>query len=190
MLTPFRRMVEDLSIGRAEGLARARLPKSGSEFAGGTPARLPGAARGRLRLEVAGGEVLAHLLMSGLNEPGIVEDLLDLGRRGVTADVLFLNYVLKMRPIADAVADVLEDLPLPLVVVRAAKELVPEASFLFVHDPSSTLADNAGLPFPKCIQSTTHHTGRTRNPPLPGGQSVQRLSRYAVYRPLVHGNGA
>src|SRR5215210_4048207 len=43
----------------------------------------------RLRLEAAGGEVIAHLLVGGLYEPRIVEELLDLVGRGVAADVLF-----------------------------------------------------------------------------------------------------
>ena len=43
---------------------------------------------GSLRVEAAGGEVVAHLLVGGLYEPRIVGELLGLLGGGVAADVL------------------------------------------------------------------------------------------------------
>src|SRR5215217_5168901 len=50
-------------------------------------ARLLSGAGGRLRVEVAGGEVTAHLLVRGLDKPRILENILDFVRGSVAADV-------------------------------------------------------------------------------------------------------
>src|SRR5215211_3687737 len=87
----------------------------------------------RFGVEISGGEILPHLLVSGLDEFGVVEDFVQFGRGSVAADVLFLDHVPKMRPLADTVADVLENLPLPLKVVRTAEDLVPKRSVFLGH---------------------------------------------------------
>src|SRR5918998_2233909 len=105
---------------------RRRLP--------GVPDRpLPGAARGRLGVEVAGGKVLLHALASCLDEAGIVEYVLDLVGRGVAPDVLFPQHVPQMRTLTNPVHDVLENLPLPLGALPVAEEdLVPKRLLLFL----------------------------------------------------------
>lgn len=72
------------------------------------------AARGLVGVQPAGGEVVAQLLVGGLYELWVFEDLLDLVWGGVAADVFFLQYVPQVRPFANAVDGVLEDLALPL----------------------------------------------------------------------------
>ena len=95
---------------------------------------LPGGSGERLWAEVTGREIVAHLLVGGFDEPRVFEDPLDLIGGSVTADVLFLHYVPKMRPVADAVADVLEDFVLPLSAGSTAKEdPVQNAVLLLVH---------------------------------------------------------
>src|SRR5829696_8873910 len=109
---------------------RRRLP--------GLPDRpLPGAARGQLGVEVAGGKVLLHALASCLNEAGIVEYILDLVGRGVARDVLFPQHVPQMRALTDTVHDVLENFPLPFGALPVAEEdLVPKRLLLFLgHVP-------------------------------------------------------
>src|SRR5215203_3965857 len=109
------------------GVAGAAIPPT---------ARLMNGARERLGVEVAGGEVIVHLLVSGLYKPRVVENVLDLVGGGVAADVPFLHHVPEVRPMADAVADVLEDLPLLLGAVPVAKEHPQERSLFLSHTSS------------------------------------------------------
>ena len=78
------------------------------------------------RVELTGIELISHLLMSGLDKSGVAKDLLNLGLGGIALDILFLEYIRQRCPLSNTVADVLKDLVLSLVVVRAAEEFVPD----------------------------------------------------------------
>jgi hypothetical protein len=73
--------------------------------------------RGRFRVEPAGGEVFPHLLVGDLDEPRVLENVLDFSPGGIATDVLLLDYIPEMCPLADAMADVFENLSLPVMVV-------------------------------------------------------------------------
>jgi hypothetical protein len=64
--------------------------------------------------------------MSGLDKSGVAQDLLNLGLGGTALDILFLEYIRQRCPLSNTVTDVLKDLVLSLVVVRAAEELIPD----------------------------------------------------------------
>jgi hypothetical protein len=107
--------------------------------------RLPSDVRVRLRVEVARGEVIAHLLVGGLDEPRVFDDLLDLFGGSVAADVLLLRYVSQVCPVADAVANVLEDLPLSLGTGPMADENLPDRSLFLRHASSFRFRDAARI---------------------------------------------
>ena len=67
-----------------------------------------------MRVEFPRGEVFAQLLTSGLKDLWAIQDSPYLLRFGVAANVLLLQYLLKVRPVLDAVDDVFEDLSLSL----------------------------------------------------------------------------
>src|SRR5919199_2633823 len=83
--------------------------------------RLPRRTGGRPWIETARGEIGAHLLVGGLDEPRVLEDQLHFVGGGVATDVLFLKHVSQMRPVADAVTDVIQDLPLSLGALLVAE---------------------------------------------------------------------
>jgi hypothetical protein len=56
--------------------------------------------RAAARVELAGLEVLAQVLVGRLQELRVVQDLLDLGRRGVAPDVLLLRTSRRWAPSA------------------------------------------------------------------------------------------
>jgi hypothetical protein len=98
-----------------------------------TSGHLPSGAAVWFRVEVAGGEVGAHLLVGSLDELRVVENVLYLFGGGVAANVLFLHYISQVRPLADAVADVLKYLLFSLGTGPAAKEYLPERLLCFSH---------------------------------------------------------
>src|SRR3712207_5188391 len=87
-------------------------------------------------VELARREVLAHLLAGSLDEPGVVENGLDLLGRGVAADVLLLQDVSQVRPFTYAVDDVLDYLSLPLITSPGVEDPVPKRASLLSHAPS------------------------------------------------------
>ena len=54
-----------------------------------------------------------------------------------------MDHLSEVRPIADAVADVLEDLPLSLVSVMNAEQAVPESRFSSAMAPPSVCTNPA-----------------------------------------------
>src|SRR5919112_4456745 len=69
-------------------------------------------------------EVFFHLLADRLDEPSIVQDVLDLVWGGVAANVFFPDHVFEVSPLLEAVDDVLENLLLPVRVGVNAEESV------------------------------------------------------------------
>jgi hypothetical protein len=98
---------------------------------------LPSRTGWRLRVQAARGEVVAHLLVGDPDEPGVIENVLDLVGGGVAANVLFLHHIPQVLPLADAVADVLEELPLPLGASPIAEEDPVQRALLFLLHASS-----------------------------------------------------
>jgi hypothetical protein len=96
------------------------------------------------RVELPGGKVFSHLLARSLDQPGVLKDALDLLGGGVAADVLFLQHFPEVRPILDAVDDVLKNLILPPRSVVGAEEPVPEGAFLLGYFCSQP-------PYPLCF---------------------------------------
>ena len=77
--------------------------------------------------------------MSGCDESRIVAGILHPDRGSVAADVLFLCDLRKVRPFADAVADVLKNLLLSLGGGSAPKEQLPERLLVGGHVSSCLL---------------------------------------------------
>jgi hypothetical protein len=88
---------------------------------------------------MARGEIIAHLLVRCGDEPGIVAGILDPDGGSVAPDVLFLCDFRKVRPFADAVADVLKNLLLSLGAGSASKEQLPERLLVRGHVSSCLL---------------------------------------------------
>jgi hypothetical protein len=82
------------------------------------------------RVELPGGKVFAQLLACGLDEPWVLRDAPDVLGGGVAPDVLFLKDLSKVRPVLNAVDDVLKYLVLWPGSVVGAEEPVPEGAFL------------------------------------------------------------
>src|SRR5687768_12306452 len=80
------------------------------------------------RVQFPRAEVLPQVLARGLDEPGIGADLLYLQGRSVAPHVLLLHHVAQVRPLAQAVDDVLDHPLLPCGRLIAAKQPVPEGS--------------------------------------------------------------
>src|SRR5918998_5232828 len=94
-------------------------------------------------------EVLLQVLAGGLDEPGIRANLLYLQGRGVASHVLLLYHVAQVRPLAQAVDDVLDDPLLPRRRLITAKQPVPERPLsLFRHSspPCSWSEDASAHP--------------------------------------------
>src|SRR5215208_6282790 len=89
------------------------------------------------RVELPGGKVFSHLLARSLDEPGVLEDALDLLSGGIAADVLFLQHFPEVRPVLDAVDNVLKYLILAPRSVVGAEDLSQKERFC-----SDTFAHN------------------------------------------------
>src|ERR671916_345834 len=85
------------------------------------------------RVELPGRKVFAQLLAGGLDEPWVLPDALEVLGRGVAPDVLFSEHLSKVRPVLNAVDDVLKYLILPPGSVVGAEEPVPEGAFSLGH---------------------------------------------------------
>src|SRR5829696_4077767 len=86
-----------------------------------------------VRVKLPRGEVFAQLLASGLDEPGVLKDPLNLLSGGVAANVLFLEHLPEVRPVLYTVDDVLKYLILSPGSVVGAEEPIPEGSSFLGH---------------------------------------------------------
>ena len=85
------------------------------------------------RVELPGGKVFAQLLACGLDESWVLPDAPQVLGGGVAPDVLFLEHLSEVRPVLNAVDDVLEYLILSPGSVVGAEEPIPEGAFLLGH---------------------------------------------------------
>ena len=89
------------------------------------------------RVELPGGKVFSHLLARSLDEPGVLEDALDLLGGGIAAGVLFLQHFPEVRPVLDAVDNVLKYLtwrPDLLLVPKSLSQKERFCSDTFAHN--------------------------------------------------------
>src|SRR5215210_664578 len=160
---PFSHLYSEIGIFCLQGWvtdSSTRIIQSQERLPGLPDPPLARAARGRSRVEVARGEVLLHALAGGLDEAWTVEYVLDLLGRGVATDVLFPQHVPEVRPIPDAMDDVLDHLALPLVAGPGVEDPVPKGPSLLRHVlPPFTLVGSATLALPKCSGSMRERTG-------------------------------
>src|SRR4028118_57670 len=82
------------------------------------------------RVELAGLKVLAQVLVGRLQQLRVVQDLLDLGWRGVAPDVLLLRHLSRARALRDPVHKVPYDLLLTRGTRVHAEQAAPERPFL------------------------------------------------------------
>jgi hypothetical protein len=86
-------------------------------------------------IQLPGAERLFQVLLGGVDELGVVVDLVYLVLGAIAPHVMLLKYLLEVRVLGYAVEDVAEDLLLPLGSTRVAKEELPEEPVRPLSEP-------------------------------------------------------